>query len=456
MALKKTVIVGSGLVGAVLASILARDGHDLEVFDRVSDPRAVTQNAGRSINLTLCRRGLDVLDEIGVGEAVRAISVPVYGRVIHDLQGRLTFQPYGNHREAIYSIARNNLKRTLLQFAETKLGVPFRFNWKCVDVDLESPAVALRNMLTGEVRTQSADWIFGADGVHSAVRARMQKNLRLNLSLQHWEQGYKEIAVPPCASGWTSQKNVIHIWPRSSYMLIGFPNIDGSFTCSLHLPFEGPLSFESIHGPDDLYRLFQESFRDAIDYMPEMAENFFHHPANAMTTVKCSPWSYRGRVAIIGDAAHCIYPSYGQGANAGFEDCAALGECIKDLGNDPDALLRRFEERRRPNTDAIADLCMDHFRELRDLVGAPRFLLRKQLERKINELHPADYQDLYSMISFTPVPYTEALQIDRERRAVVDQLMDVSGIEDKLESPELVGLIERLLSSRAPRQPATA
>jgi kynurenine 3-monooxygenase len=444
----KTIILGAGLVGSVLASFLAREGCEVEVFERMPDPRRVIGNAGRSINLTLCKRGLDVLDAIGAGDEVRAISVPVHGRMIHDIHGGLTFQPYGNHREAIYSIGRRDLNRTLLQFAERAFSVPFHFNKKCMEVDLASPSLEIKNLMSGEVTRKKAEWIFGADGVHSPVRCQMQKKMRFNFWLQYWEQGYKEMPVPPSNADWTSEKNAIHIWPRGNYMLIGFPNTDQSFTCSLHLPFEGPHSFESIKTEEDLRKLFRESFPDVVDFMPGLVENFLKNPTNPMVTIKCSPWSYEGKVAILGDAAHSIYPSYGQGANAGFEDCAVLCQCMKEQPANPTALLRDFEDRRRPNTDAIADLCVEHFKELRDLVGTPRFLLRKQIERKINDLYPAEYQDLYSMISFTSMLYTEALQIDREQRAIVDQLMEVAGIDTKLDSHEVARLIEDLMTKR--------
>ncbi len=445
----KTVILGAGLVGPVLASFLAREGYDVEVFERMPDPRDSSSNPGRSINLTLCKRGLDVLDAIGVGDEVRAISVPVYGRVIHDAHGGLAFQPYGNHQEAIYSIARGDLNRALLQFAERTFHVPFHFNWKCIDADLNTPSLELKNLLSKEVRSKKAEWIFGADGIHSVVRSHMQKKTRFNIWLQCWEQGYKEIPVPPSDAGWTAKKNAIHIWPRGNYMLIGFPNIDQSFTCSLHLPFAGPLSFESIQTEEELRRLFQESFPDAIDLMPNLVENFFRNPTNSMNTVKCSPWSYQGKVAVLGDAAHSIYPSYGQGANAGFEDCAELCKCIRKRRHDPEGLLREFEDTRRPNTNAIADLCVDHFKELRDLVGSPRFQLRKQIERRINQLYPSEYKDLYSMISFTSISYTEALRTDQEQRALLDQLMDVTGIDTKLDSPEVARLIGDLMAKKS-------
>lgn len=443
------IVIGAGLVGSLLSMFLARNGYQVDVFERGADPRQNGHNFGRSINLTLCERGLKVLDRVGVGSVVRALTVPVYGRLIHDVEGKLTYQPYGNHREAIYSIERNELNKVLLDFAERNFRINFSFQRKCLDVDLAAPAVELKNQMTGETTRHQADLIFGADGAFSAVRQQMQKKTRLNFSQQYWSQGYKELQVPfSINKKWTLEKNVIHMWPRGNYMLLGFPNLDGSFTCSLHLPFEGPLSFESIRTEDDLRALFDDSFPDAVSMIPGLVSEFFAHPANFMITIKCAPWSYQSKVALIGDSAHSIFPSYGQGANAGFEDCSALFDCMEKYGHDWRRVLSEFEKLRHPNTDAIADLCIEHFHELRDHVGTPRFLLKKEIERKLNDAYPEKYVDLYSMISFTQMPYTEALRVDREQRAIVDRIMSVKEVDKKLNSVEVNALINNLMAAR--------
>lgn len=443
------IVIGAGLVGSLLSMFLARNGYQVEVFERGADPRQNGHNFGRSINLTLCERGLNVLDRVGVGSAVRDLTVPVYGRLIHDVEGKLTYQPYGNHREAIYSIERNELNKVLLDFAERNFRINFSFQQKCLDVDLAAPSVELKNQVTGETTRHQADRIFGADGAFSAVRQQMQKKTRLNFSQQYWSQGYKELQVPfSINKKWTLEKNAIHMWPRGNYMLLGFPNLDGSFTCSLHLPFEGPLSFESIRTEDDLRALFNDSFPDAVSTIPGLVSEFFAHPANFMITIKCAPWSYQGKVALIGDSAHSIFPSYGQGANAGFEDCAALFDCMKKYGDDWSRVLTEFEKLRHPNTDAIADLCIEHFHELRDHVGTPKFLLKKEIERKLNDAYPEKYLDLYSMISFTQMPYTEALRVDREQQAIVDRIMSVKEVDKKLNSVEVNALINNLMTAR--------
>jgi kynurenine 3-monooxygenase len=446
--MQPTTVIGAGLVGSLLAILLAKKGHQVDVFERRPDLREIDLKSGRSINLTLCDRGLRVLDSIGIGSAVRELAVPVYGRFIHDVKGASVFQPYGNNNEAIHSISRSDLNKVLLDFASS-LDINFHFNEKCLDVDLANATVEMKNLQSDQRTQHRADRIFGADGAHSVVRLQMQNKTRLNFSQQYWKQGYKELDVSATANdGWAAEKNVIHIWPRGDYMLIGFPNIDGSFTCSLHIPFDGPLSFASLRTEEALRKLFDESFPDVVPLMPNLAEDFFTHPANPMVTIKCSPWSYQGKVALIGDAAHSIYPSYGQGANAGFEDCAVLSDYMEQYGDDWDTLLRELEKERKPNTDAIADLCVEHFVELRDLVGDPEFLLRKEVERKINGAYPHKYKDLYSMITFTCMPYTEALRRDREQRTLIDRVMALEDIGQKLHSAETERFIAGLMSAQ--------
>jgi len=445
----RIIIIGAGLVGSLLSVFLAKKGYQVEVYERNPDIRKITAGYGRSINLTLCDRGFMALDQVGIGDRIRSLSVPAYGRLIHDVKGEVVFQPYGNDNEAIYSISRTDLNRALLDFAERNYNVNFHFNQQCVSVDLENAAVEIRDLESENVTRQKADLLFGSDGAHSAVRMQMQMTNRFNYSQQYWEQGYKELRVPARVNAsWACEKNALHIWPRSNYMLIGFPNTDGSFTCSLHIPFEGEISYEAIKTEQDLLTLFKSSFPDVVDLLPNLVEDFFTNPPNTMITIKCWPWAFKDKAALIGDSAHSIYPSYGQGANAGFEDCKTLYECMERHGEDWGVILSEYQRLRKPNTDAIADLCVDHFIELRDLVGDPVFLLRKEIERKINQMHPDKYKDLYSMITFTSMPYTEALRTDREHRTIVDRIMSVVDVRDKLNSPEVESLINQLTPPR--------
>jgi kynurenine 3-monooxygenase len=444
-------VIGGGLVGSLLSTYLARQGYEIHLFDRFPDFRKAKAPSGRSINLTICERGFTSLDRVGAGDLVRAISIPCYGRVVHATDGSVEWQPYGNRREAIHSVSRNNLNRALLTLALEQPSLTCHFEQKCLEVDLDQPAVAFKDLRSGELSHWRGDRLFGADGAHSAVRLRMQRSQRFNLRQEYLDQGYKELNVPPAAAGgWALEGNAIHIWPRGHYMLIGFPNLDRSFTLSLHMPYEGEPSFASIRTPDDVQRLFERSFPDALPLLPNLVADFFGRPEASMVTIRCSPWTYRHKVLLIGDAAHAIVPSYGQGANSGFEDCSVLADCIAESAGNWGQAFHRYESLRKPSAEAIADLALEHFHELRDLVGDPEFLLRKRIERRINELLPDRYSPLYSLISFTNVPYVEALQRDREQRTLIDRVQAIPGIADRLESEEIETLIEDLMNEVSP------
>ncbi|MEA2604530.1 MAG: kynurenine 3-monooxygenase [Acidobacteriota bacterium] len=418
-------VAGAGLVGSLLSIYLARMGHQVHIFDRYPDFREAEAPAGKSINLTLCERGFTALDRVGVGNRVRAIAVPCYGRVVHSADGELEYQPYGTRREAIHSVSRNHLNRVLLGVALEEPSLHCHFKLKCLEVDLHQPSLTLRDLRSGEMVDFRGDRLFGADGAHSAVRTQMQRTRRFDFTQEYLDQAYKELSVAPAADGgWAFEGNAIHIWPRGNYMLIGFPNLDHSFTLSLHMPYEGGKpSFSTVRTEEDLLELFTTSFPDALPLLPNLTADFFGRPEASMITVRCSPWTFEDKVVLIGDAAHAIVPSYGQGANSGFEDCSALSDCIVASNGDWHQAFACFESQRKPNADAIGDLALAHFKELRDLVGDREFQFRKTVERRLNELYPDRYIPLYNLISFTNVSYVEALQRDRVQRALLDRLM---------------------------------
>lgn len=443
-------VVGAGLVGAVLSIYLAKLGHRVEMVDRNPDPRAAWAPSFRSINLTICERGFTALDRVDAGDLVRAISVPCYGRVIHSPSGAIERQPYGSRREALYSVSRRDLNQVLLNLALARPGVSCSFAEKCLEVDLAQPEVTFQSSRSGEITKRRPDRVFGADGAFSAVRMQLQRTQRFNYSQEFLDQAYKELQVPPSPGGdWAIDGDAIHIWPRGHYMLIGFPNLDRSFTFSLHMPYTGEPSFASIRDKDDLLALFRSSFPDALPLMPTLVEDFFGHPEASMVTIRCSPWSFRDRVALIGDAAHAIVPSYGQGANSGFEDCSVLYDCLREHDSWRAAFLE-YEERRRPNAQAIADLALEHFSELRSKVGDPEFLLRKEIERRLNEWYPDRYTPLYSLISFTNLPYVEAMRRDRAQQSLVDRVLALPRLRERLASGEMRDQIGQLLGEMAP------
>jgi kynurenine 3-monooxygenase len=436
----RLVVVGGGLVGSLLAIYLSRRGHGVDVFDRKPDPRRSNGTARRpSLNLTLCERGLAALDAVGLRERALALAVPAKGRRIHTVDGEIVYQPYGNHGEAIFSIARSALNALLVEEAERTRGVAYHFEQKCVHVDARTAQARFEHTRTGELTEVRSTKIFGADGAYSGVRLQLQKSELFDYSQQYSAQGYKELAIP-AGSTQALQADALHIWPRGDFMLMAFPNPDGSFTGALYAPFDGEESFEALGDETRLSAFMHEHFPDVASAIPNLSEQFFARPANTMLTVRCRPWSRAGNVLLVGDAAHSVLPWYGQGANAGFEDVLVLDHCMRTYGDDWEGAFAELEQLRRPNMDVMADLCNDHFHELRDRVADPRFLLRKALERRLQELFPDRFAPLYSMVAFTRTPYAEAVRIDRVQRRVIDRLLGLDGIEAQLRGPEMVSI----------------
>jgi kynurenine 3-monooxygenase len=424
---------------------LARRGYLVDVFDRQADPQRARGGRLRpSINLTLCTRGLTALAALGLDQHVLDLSVPLKGRRIHAYDGTLADQPYGNRGESIHSISRSELAAALVAVAREQAGITYRFEEKCVQLDPAQGIARFENIATGERSEVQAAAIFGADGAYSTVRLQLQKRDLFNYSQAYASQGYKELAIPAGPNGsWALDPTALHVWPRGGFMLIGFPNRDRSFTLALHAPHRGEHSFEQLDSDAAVARFMREWFPDVVDAIPDLGRQFFERPANSMLTIRCEPWSSAGRVLLVGDAAHAVLPFYGQGANAGFEGCAVLDRCIDAHDGDWPSVFREYERLRRPNMDVMADLCVDHFAELRDRLGDPRFLLRKQLERRLQELDPRGFMPLYSMVTFTCTPYAEALRIERSQRALVDRLLEIPGIESRIREPALASIVEQ-------------
>jgi kynurenine 3-monooxygenase len=422
--MNNTIIVGAGLVGSLLSVYLARAGFKVSVYERFGDPLQGESRSGRSVNITLSTRGFQALDAVGLGDTVRQFCVPAYGRVIHSQDGRTTYQPYGNHQEALYSIRRDDLSKILLDFARSQESIEFYFNHKCLDLDLPTGTLTLQDVVTDRIERIQAEKIFAADGAYSAVRQKMQRLKGFNYSQEYFDQGYKEIVIPPDSQGnWPLDRNALHIWPRDRFMLIGFPNLDKSFTLSLHLPYQGEISHESIDSPQAIENLFKTYFPDIWESVRSNLANYFASPVETMVTIKCFPWSYQDKVALIGDACHAILPSYGQGANAGFEDCQLLARCIQQhLDNWQDA-FKAYETARKPDMDAIAHLCVEHFTVLHDAVGNAEFQERNKLERQLQILYP-DYAPIYYNIAFTDMSYRKAWEIERSYRNIIDEMLE--------------------------------
>lgn len=420
-------IVGSGLAGALLACYLARAGRRVDLYEKRPDPRLGAGERGRSINLALSVRGLHALKEVGLADEVVRSAILMRGRMIHSPTGALTFQPYGkDDSEALQSVSRAGLNRLLVEAAGRCDGVRLFFNQKCTGVDLATGAVELLDEAAREQHVVPADIVIGADGAYSAVRAQMQKQERFNYQQDYLTHGYKELTIPAGPGGeFRMEKHALHIWPRGTFMMIALPNQDGSFTCTLFWPFEGPNSFAALKSAAAILAFFGEQFPDAVPLMPALADDFLHNPTGSLVTVRCQPWHVAGRVVLIGDACHAVVPFLGQGMNAAFEDCTVLSECLTRRGPDIESAFHDYEERRKVHTDTLADLCIDNFLEMRDRVGSRLFVLRKKLAVLLHRLFPRWYLPLYTMIEFTRIPYADALRRARTQDWVVRSVLSL-------------------------------
>ena len=445
----KVIIVGAGPVGCLLALRLVEEGYKIILLERSSEETLeLARDNGKAINLTLCDRGLKALERLPVAGCIKQISVPAYGRCIHDAHGTTVLQPYGTRGEALYSVRRSDLGRTFLQQVRQLPEIEVRFNQKCVGIQWSPLAIEVKNLADGNTYLERAEHILGADGAYSSVRSILQKSKRFNYSQQFLDQGYKELLFPRTArSAWAKTKTVLHMWPRERYMLLGFPNTDGSFTCSLHMPFEGEVSFSTLTEARQIVSFFSQVFPDVVSDLPGLAHDFQSTSPNPMVSIRCEPWSVEGKVGLIGDAAHVIFPYYGQGANAGFEDCSVLVECLKQSKHNWSEAFKRYERMRKPKMDTNADLCAEHYIELRKSLADPRFVFRKQIERRLSDLYPERYQPLYSMIAFTCMPYIEAVAIEREQRVIVDEIMNIRNIGPQWTQDQIDTAIDRVMQA---------
>jgi kynurenine 3-monooxygenase len=426
---KEVLIVGAGLVGSLLSVYMAKRGHKVKLYERRPDMRKETMAAGRSINLALSDRGLKALEKIGLADAIREISIPMHGRYIHHIDGSCAVQPYGKEGQFINSVSRGTLNKKLMDLAEEN-GIEIFFEHKCTHIDWKTNTVSFET--GGKNVDVKADLIFGADGAFSAARLQHQLQTdRFNYQQFYIDCGYKELTIMPNADGdFAMHVNALHIWPRKEFMLIALPNLDKTFTCTLFFPFEGPLSFSRLDTKEKVKEFFEKTFPDAVPLMPTYLEDFFNNPTSSLVTVKCYPWVREDKFALIGDAAHAIVPFFGQGMNAGFEDCNVLDDLMEHHGDHWDAILEEFQLLRKPDADAIADLAVNNFTEMRDRVADPKFLLQKKIEAKLNEKFPDKWIPAYSLVTFSPhIRYSEALANGMKQEAIMQQIMQRSDIE---------------------------
>ena len=458
----KFILIGSGLAGGLLAAYLGRRGYDVDLYERRADPREGNIVGGRSINLAISTRGIHALEQIGIADETLQHAIPMRGRMIHPAGAgaRTIFTPYDvDPKNCINSIGRGALNTAVIEAAQRYPNVRVYFNHKCTDVDLDSATAHLETSFVAagspqdesvrmadvspansenQIISAHGDAVIGVDGAFSAVRQSMQMQInRFEYDESYLPHGYKELTIPPAPDGsWRMEKNALHIWPRKSFMMIALPNPDGSFTCTLFWEFEGPRSFATTKADDDVRRFFEEEFPDAVPLMPTLLEDFKNNPTGSLVTIRCAPWFYRDKVCLLGDAAHAVVPFYGQGMNAAFEDCVVLDECLEKFPDNRERAFAEYFSRRKENADALADLALENFIEMRDKTASKAFRAKKKLDHFLEAALPGIYLPLYTMVTFTRIPYAEAARRARlQDRIVYASLIAITAV--------LIGILVR-------------
>lgn len=441
-------IIGAGLCGSLLALRLAQRGYRVDLIEKRPDLRQTQLAAGRSINLAFSNRGAKAMRLVGLEEQVKALCIPMTGRMIHQANGHNFISPYsGLEHEYINSISRTDLNALLLSEAEKHERVNIQFEAPCTAVDLENASANFLDHTTGEPFHKSADVIFATDGAGSIVRKTMflKHGFLFNLEQKFLGHGYKELHIPADSKGkHLLYKNALHIWPRGDNMIIALPNLDGSFTVTLFLAFkDGQDNFEQLNSKEKVQAYFEQHYPDVIKHMPSLTDNFFANPTGNLGMIKCSPWHFSGKTLLMGDAAHAIVPFYGQGMNASFEDVSILDEVLNENLENWDSIFTTYEQRRKPDTDAIGDLSLDNFIEMRSDTASPLFQQKRQLETAFEEMHPAEFSGKYRLVTFQEnIGYAEALKRGRTQDKVILELLEKGKLPDELPLEQKLALVK--------------
>lgn len=444
MKIDQPIIVGGGLTGSLLALVLARHGENPIVLERARDFSAANADGGRSINLAMAARGMAALAAVDALDQVTPLLLPMEGRLTHDLSGDTQFHPYGQRPdERIYSISREGLNQALFQQAR-ELGIEYRFNVKALDIDAEQRQLAIEQ--DGTKQTLTFERVFAADGAGSVVRRRLAELGLVANREELLDHGYKELTIPPGPEGFAIDPRALHIWPRGNHMLIALPNQDRSFTATLFLAHECNPGFATLTEPTKVARFLSDNFPDAVAVMDDPAQEFLANPTGIMGTVYAKPWSYGDRILLVGDAAHAVVPFHGQGMNAAFEDCAEMDRLLQQFGHDWPIVFERFESRRIENTNAIARMAIENYREMRDTVRDPAFALRKSLAFELEQRFPERFIPQYSMVMFhADIPYARAERRGAVQSEILERLTDGVGGLDGVDFDEARRLIEERL-----------
>ncbi len=456
-------IIGAGLVGSMMSIYLGQRGYKVDVYEKLPDIRKEDISAGRSINLALANRGIRPMQQLGIMDKVEKLLIPMKGRMIHDIEGKLQFQSYGQKpEEVIYSVSRGGLVSLLRDEAEATGNVSFHFKQATESIDFENKHIVINGS------SHPFELLLGADGAGSVVRKGFETQGIKGVSFDLLDHSYKELTIPASSKSMGSEslildespnidsqkmkindsdpidflidKNSLHIWPRGEYMLIALPNLDGSFTVTLFLPTQGELSFETITAKESVMALFKTKFKDAADLMPELSEMFFDNPTGILGTIRCQQWHYKDAL-LIGDSAHAVVPFHGQGMNCGFEDCYELNALLDEHKDDWQKVMDLYTDIRRPNANAIADMALENYIEMRDSVRDPKFHLKKAIAFELEKRFPKQFIPRYSMVMFHHIPYSETQARGLVQTDILNQLSE--GIED-IEELDF-GLAEELI-----------
>lgn len=434
---KKIAIFGAGLVGSLQALFMRKLGHEVHIYERRSDPRKLSAGEGRSINLIITSRGIEALKHVDLVDQVLNLTVPVYGRKMHDLEGNLTYQPYGKKEECNYSVSRLLLNQELISFAEER-GAHFHFSSGLESLDLENSSAQLSSN-----ERVTFDHAFGTDGAGSVARDELMKISGGESSTEFLANNYKEFLMPADSSGkYLIDESSLHIWPRGHHFLMALPNLKGSFTMTLYLDPTGPVSFEQIQTKEGIEKYFNQYYPDVPPLIPNYVEQLLENPEGKLGTVRCAPWVYRDKIALLGDSAHAITPFFGQGMNAGFEDCSVLFKLLRDNPQAWEKAFSEYDKTQKPNGDAIADMALENYVEMCDKVGDPNFLLKKKVEAELIERFPDKYNSRYRMVVYGLGSYKEALDQGIKNKEILNQLVQGKNSLEEIDW----GYAEELLS----------